>query len=80
MANWIAYPLTLEGQIVDLISLDKKHFSALDALAKDKRIWEHYTYDGSNTDRFLNILSSALEERTRALGFRLLFFINQAIK
>ena len=74
MANWIAYPITLEGQIVDLISLDKKHFTALDVLAKDKRIWEHYTYDGSDTDRFLNILSSALDERDQGTRFPFVVF------
>ena len=62
MDNWIKHPLTLNGQIVDLFTLNKDHFSELEALASDKRIWEYYVYDGTDPTRFRAVLKSALEE------------------
>jgi RimJ/RimL family protein N-acetyltransferase len=62
MDNWIKHPLTLNGQMVDLFTLNKDHFSELEALAADKRIWEFYVYDGSNPTRYRSVLKSALEE------------------
>jgi len=56
MISWISYPTNLMGETVDLLSLEKKHFAELETLAKDKRIWEFYTYDGSDPDIFLDIL------------------------
>ena len=61
--HWVKYPTTLLGEIVDLIPLEKEHFEALETLAKDKRIWAFYAYDGSNPQVFSNILNSALDER-----------------
>jgi RimJ/RimL family protein N-acetyltransferase len=74
MTNWIKYPTILTGQSVDLIPLDKEHFAALEALAKDKRIWEFYVFDGSNSDRFLGILTDALNEREKGTQFPFVIF------
>ncbi len=65
MDNWVKYPTTLLGQTVDLMPLEKEHLEALETLAKDKRIWEFYAYDGSDTDVFSNIFNSALNEREK---------------
>jgi RimJ/RimL family protein N-acetyltransferase len=54
---------------VDLISLNKEHFSDLRLLAKDKRIWEYYVYDGSDPAKFDEILESALVEREKGFQF-----------
>ena len=62
MANWIQHPLTLEGQIVQLITLNKDHFSELEVLASDKRIWQYYVYDGTDSTRFRAVLKSAMDE------------------
>ena len=62
MSNWIQNPITLNGQLVQLITLNKDHFSELEALAADKRIWQHYVYDGTDTTRFRAVLKSALDQ------------------
>ena len=69
MSNWFSYPLTLEGQTVDLISLDEKYFQELIQLAKDKRIWEHYIYDGSQEVRFKEWLDFSMNERDKGNHF-----------
>ena len=60
MADWIEHPITLDGQLVQLITLNKDHFSELESLAKDKRIWQYYVYDGSDGNRLRAVLKSAL--------------------
>lgn len=69
MNNWITTPTTLNGKFVDLISLSKEHFSSLRSLASDKRIWEHYVYNGSDPAKFDEILESALVERDTGSQF-----------
>lgn len=60
MADWIKHPITLDGQLVQLITLNKDHFSELESLAKDTRIWQHYIYDGSDGNRLRAVLNAAL--------------------
>ena len=74
MINWINYPIKLTGQTVDLLSLHKKHFKNLETLAKDKRIWKFYPYDGSDPDTFLNIFSSAIIEKRKGNQFPFVIF------
>lgn len=69
MNNWITYPTTLTGETVILQSLTTEHFVALEALAKDKRIWEFYAYDGSDPATFRNIFDSAISEREKGSQF-----------
>ena len=74
MISWISYPTNLMGETVDLLSLEKKHFAELETLAKDKRIWEFYTYDGSDPDIFLDIFTSAIIEREKGNQFPFVIF------
>lgn len=69
MTNWIGYPLTLQGQTVDLLSLEEMHFAELETLAKDKRIWEFYPFDGSDPGTFLNVFNTAITEREKGNQF-----------
>ncbi len=62
MADWIEHPITLDGQLVQLFTLNKYHFSELESLAKDKRIWQHYVYDGSDDNRLRAVLKTALTD------------------
>jgi len=62
MTDWIEHPITLDGQQVQLITLNKDHFSELESLAKDKRIWQHYVYDGSDSNRLRAVLKTALTD------------------
>jgi RimJ/RimL family protein N-acetyltransferase len=62
MANWIQHPITLEGQLIQLITLNKDHFSELEVLATDKRIWQFYVYNGTDSNRFRSVLKSAMDE------------------
>jgi hypothetical protein len=80
MGNWINYPATLSGEIVDLVSLEKTHFPELDRIAKDRRIWEHYAFDGSNTPTLLNMLESSLIEQENGTQFPFIIFHTRAHK
>ncbi|MCC6280989.1 MAG: hypothetical protein IT262_10335 [Saprospiraceae bacterium] len=62
MDNWIPNATTLIGETVDLIPLEQMHFAVLESLAKDKRIWEFYAYDGSDQAVFANILLNRFSE------------------
>ena len=63
MQNWIPHPTSLTSEIVELVPLEKIHFPELIELSKEKRIWEQYVFDGSNSTRLSTVLESALEER-----------------
>lgn len=74
MENWIKYPTILEGQTVKLISLEKEHFSELEALAKDKQIWEFYPLDGTSSEKFISAFEIALIERKNGTQFPFVVF------
>jgi RimJ/RimL family protein N-acetyltransferase len=74
MENWIKYPTTLSGQFVDLISLEKEHYSALQDMAKDRRIWEFYTLDCSDPVIFWTTLVTAISEREKGNQFPFTIF------
>ena len=74
MTNWIKYPTALEGKTVKLISLEESHFTALGALAKDKRIWEFYPFDGTDSTRFNEICCIGLKEREKGTRFPFVVF------
>ncbi|MES2617298.1 MAG: GNAT family protein [Bacteroidota bacterium] len=63
MEHWIKHPTILQGQLVDLLPLEKLHFEELSQLAKDERIWQFLPKDGSDTATFLNEYNEALIER-----------------
>lgn len=63
MSNWIPSETQLNGEIVDLLPLERTHFSELLQLATEKRIWEFYVFDGTDPKRLLQLLEAALVER-----------------
>jgi len=69
MSNRIQYPITLTGQTVELISLDKTHFAELEVLAREKRIWEFYPFDVTTSEKFLTAFETALVEREKGNQF-----------
>lgn len=69
MNSWVPYPTVLEGETVKLIPLEREHFPELIELGKDKRIWQYYTFDGSNEERLTQILDSTLAERDAGTAF-----------
>jgi RimJ/RimL family protein N-acetyltransferase len=74
MTNWVKHPTILEGQTVKLVSLEESHLSALEVLAMDKRIWEFYPFDGSDTKRFFEIYNIAILEREKGNQFPFVIF------
>jgi RimJ/RimL family protein N-acetyltransferase len=72
--SWIKYPTNLEGETVKLITLREKHFEELSSLARDKRIWEFYPYDGSSKTKFRKIFATALAERKKGSQFPFAIF------
>ena len=67
--NNIEYPLILQGEVVDLISLEREHLPALEQLARDKRIWEFISHDLSAPEKFYAEFNSALAEREKGTQF-----------
>lgn len=63
--NWIEHPVQLTGSVVELLPLDKSHFTPLEQLAKDARIWEFYSVDPSKSCTFLEVFDAALKERDK---------------
>ena len=63
--NWITHPVTLVGTQVLLQPLEVMHIEKLIHLAKDKRIWQHYAIDGSDTNKLKSSLETALIEREK---------------
>lgn len=66
---WIKKPVSLTGNIVSLISLEKKHFAELEILAQDQRIWEFYIADFSNPINFRKAYEEAIQERDNGTQF-----------
>ncbi len=80
MANWIDPSIGLSGEIVELIPLDKKHFTELEALSKDKRIWEFYTFDGTDFTAFSKVFNAAFIERDKGTQLPFAIFHKQLNK
>ena len=74
MNNWITHPMNIDGEIINLTSLDEEHIIELEKLAKDKRIWEHYTMDGTNSENFISAFSKAILERENGTQFPFVIF------
>jgi RimJ/RimL family protein N-acetyltransferase len=71
---WIKHPVSLQGQIVDLLPMEEKHFDDLLAAASDKRIWEFYTGDWSVREKFIEIYSRSLAMREKGIEYPFVIF------
>ncbi|TNE59088.1 MAG: N-acetyltransferase [Bacteroidetes bacterium] len=69
MLNWIKDSTVLDGNLVQLVPLRREHFDDLTELAKDNRIWAHYTLDGTNSGRLRAALTDALAEQKKDMQF-----------
>ena len=58
--NWIQHPVILEGQKVKLVPLESAHFNDLAEIGKQKEIWANYSIDGSDPDKLIGYLKSAV--------------------
>jgi RimJ/RimL family protein N-acetyltransferase len=74
MNNWIPPDTILKGETVELIPLEKKHYPELEQLSKEKRIWEFYIFDGTDSSKFLPTLDSALAEKEKGNHFPFVVF------
>lgn len=63
--KWIKDEIKLSGNSVDILPLREEHFTALLALAKDRRIWEFYIDDYSNEAVMIAALEAALKEKEK---------------
>lgn len=75
MNHWIDSATNLTGETVDLIPMTEGHYSELESIAKDKRIWQHYVYDGSDSKRFRQIIDDASlqQENGRQFPFVIIY-------
>jgi hypothetical protein len=78
--TWLAHPLKLTGQTIDLLSLGNEHLDALYELAKDKRIWEYFPFDGSNRNRLDLHYAGTLSEREKGNHHPFIIFNKQTNK
>ena len=74
MSNWIPDNTIIHGNTIDLLPLEKEHYPALIELGKDKRIWEHYTFDGTNPARLTEILNGLLADREKGVQYPFAIF------
>ena len=72
--NWIKDGTTLKGEVALLLPLEEKHFSELNEVAKEKRIWEFHPIDMSTDEKRLIAFSKALEEREKGSQFPFVIF------
>jgi RimJ/RimL family protein N-acetyltransferase len=63
--EWLQPPIKLLGNLVNLVPLEEEHFSVLQSIAADPRIWEFYAYDASKTQKFNEVMKSAIAEKER---------------
>lgn len=61
----INHPVKLMGDTIDLLPLEKEHFDQLFESAMDKRIWEFFPFDGSDSNKFISHYTEALIEREK---------------
>jgi RimJ/RimL family protein N-acetyltransferase len=76
MDHWINDLISLAGETVTLIPLNKDHLPELSILAKDNRIWEYYAFDGSDSKIFMNVYTAALNEKEKGNQFPFVIFHN----
>ncbi|HTN44838.1 MAG TPA: GNAT family protein [Flavipsychrobacter sp.] len=69
MNNWIPYPLELRGENILLKSYGETDLDDLLCIAADKRIWEYYAVDGSDTGKLKHSFLTAIEERNKNLQY-----------
>ncbi len=74
MSSWIPSQIRLQGKVIDLLPLEEAYFHELEVLAADKRIWEHYIYDGSDPGRIKAVLQNGLKEREKGTQFPFVIF------
>lgn len=63
--SWVKHPVTLTGEIVELIPLERSHFPELEAIAADSRIWEFMSFKAQDPARFKELFEIALAEREK---------------
>lgn len=69
MSVWIDQDTVLNGHFVGLVPLVPYYFDELISLAKDRRIWEHYIYDGTDPEKMRSVLESALKDKENGTQF-----------
>ena len=62
--NWIKHPLHLEGEKVKLVPLEHAHFDELLLIARQEKIWEFMSMNGSDAEKLLLHLKSSVLKRT----------------
>jgi len=66
--------LVLDGTTVRLEPMQEEHFDQLIPIAKDKRIWTHYVFDGTDEQKLRTRLYTGLEERANGSQYPFVIF------
>ena len=72
--NWIQHPVILQGEKVKLVPLDYSHFEELIEVAKQEKIWEFFSVNGSDSATLLKYLKSSLLKRPTGEQYPLTVF------
>jgi RimJ/RimL family protein N-acetyltransferase len=72
--NKIKQSTVLQGETVILVPLTRDHFTALQKIAEEKRIWEFYPVDMLSPEKCLNAFNKALFERGKGSQFPFAIF------
>jgi RimJ/RimL family protein N-acetyltransferase len=75
--SWIAPGTLLNGECVELLPLEEKHFPELVALARTSRIWEFFPVNMSSDEQVLAALTTAIAERKKGTQFPFVIFHKQ---
>jgi len=71
--SWFKPNTILNGELLDLVPLEEKHFEELELLAREKSIWEFIPIDMSSSEKCFKVFANALVERD--LGTQIPFVI-----
>jgi RimJ/RimL family protein N-acetyltransferase len=67
--RWFSDRIELHGEQISLVTLNKSHFADLLFLSKEKRIWQYFAVDGSNTNKLKSSLEKALTDKKLAIQY-----------
>ncbi len=74
MANWIKYPIRLEGEKVLLLPLEEAHFEELINSSQEEAIWAFMPINGTDKTILLKALNQAISKREKGEQYPFVVF------
>jgi RimJ/RimL family protein N-acetyltransferase len=67
--NWIKGEIELQGKLVKLVPLSRDHFTELQLVSADERIWTYLKHDGLSPQLLKEYLEEALAKKEKGLQY-----------